>query len=773
MTHRKKIIFTLFALLLCPIIIFAEPWGTRLNPRENVFVNTDRDIYIAGEDLFLSVSLFTEPFTPGKVSGFAYVALRSEHEIIKRVTLKIEEGKASANIYLPDTLSSGYYELIAFTNWMRNAGEEWYFRKSIFIANRFDTSLEALLPPMEESPRVRFFPEGGKLVNGIKNKVLIVSDGPFDASWREGIIKSNSGDTLAEARLNAHGWGLFELKPEAGKSYYAEIDGAQGKFDVPPASNEGLTIFVSSNDELLRIEINPDLENVTSGNLVARKNGQIIKEVPFQLVPGEAIVESMKLNELPQGLISLEIIEGRNHVSASRYWYNFTSYPAIDILMNETFSRRERIKMELSLSGQPQIGGLNLSVVQSEAISPVSISLRSWQTALNLAEALKMNPALGISVFGGLNQKEINQRLLGISGENDFNFDEGPERNAFFMETTHLIVSGKVTKSATTEPVKDVRIILNTPDTIVNLLYTRTNAAGEFQFLLDGYYNNRELVFTPDPQTYSGSVNIEVFDKFVFEKPFQKTFFPGLAQKRDFIKKTQEVVGVNKAFEISYTGPGLTPPRLYYHAPRLYAAPVRTLRTADYAPLDDLQEIARELILAWRIRQSGSRFNHVLIGAHDRKQLSGTPALFVDGIITYDLRPLLGLNSKTINEIQVQNLEWMHGEMSFPGIIAVFTKNKTWQDLKLSPWPKVVFHEAPRTTGRFISPNYESETSKDKTPDLRPMLFWNPDLHTNRAGKASLEFFSGDLSGDYIIRVEGIDQNKKAFDIQKTITINH
>lgn len=773
MTHRKRIIFTLFTLLACPIIILAEPWGTRLNPREKVFVNTDRDIYIAGEDLFLSASLFTEPFIPGKVSGFVYVALRSEHEIIKRLTFELEEGKASGNIYLPDTLSSGYYELIAFTNWMRNAGEEWYFRKSIFIANRFDTSLEVLLRPMEESPRVKFFPEGGKLVSGLNNKVLIVADGPFDASWRKVLVKSNSGDTLADARLNAHGWGVFDLQAEPGEIYFAEIDGANERFPLPPASNEGLKMFVSSLDELIRIEINSGLENVTSGTLVAKKNGQIIKEVPFQLGPAESIVKSMKLNELPQGLISLELIEGRNHVSASRFWYNFSSNTGIDVTMNETYSRRDKINMEISLPGMTQIGDLNVSVVQSEAVSPVSMSLRAWQTALDLAAALKMNPSLGISVFGGLDPNEINQRLLGIPGENDFNFNEGPERNAFFMETAHLIVSGKVTNGSTSEPVKDVRIILNTPDTIVNLLYTRTNAAGEFQFLLDGYYNNRELVFTPDPQTYRGSVDIEVFDKFIFEKPFQKTFFPGLAQKRDFIKKTQEVVGVNKAFEISYTGPGLTPPRLYYHAPRLYAAPVRTLRTADYAPLDDLQEIARELILAWRIRQSGSRFNHVLIGANDRKQLSGTPALFVDGIITYDLRPLLELNSKTINEIQVQNLEWMHGEISFPGILAIFTKNNTWKDLNLNPAPKVVFHEALRAASRFMPPSHESGVGKEKIPDLRTLLFWSPDVHSSRAGKVLLEFFSGDLSGDYIIRIEGIDQNRKAFEFQKTITINH
>lgn len=751
----------------------AEPWGTLLNPREKVFVNTDRDVYIAGEDLFLSVSLFTEPFIPGKVSGFVYVALRNKLEVIDRVTFKLEEGKASGNIYLPDTLSSGYYELIAFTNWMRNAGEEWYFRKSIFIANRFDTSLEALLPPMGESPRVRFFPEGGKLVNAMNNNVLMVADGPFDASWREVIIRSNSGDTLSEARLNAHGWGVFHLKPEPGSTYLADIDGAQENFLLPPASNDGMAIFVSSVDELLKIEIDSDAENVTSGTIVAKKNGQIIKEVPFTLVPGEATVAIMKLNELPKGLMSLELIGGNNHVNASRYWYNSFDQPEIDISLNETFSKREKINMEMRLSSQSQIGGINISVVQSEAVSPVSMSLRSWQTALDLAAALKMNPALGISIFGGLDQNELNQRLLEIPGGHDFSFDEGPERNAFFMETTHLIVSGKVTRNSTGEPLKDVRIILNTPDTIVNLLYTRTNPEGEFQFLLDGYYNNRELVFTPDPQTFSGSVDIEIFDKFVFEKPFQKTFFPGLAQKRDFITKAQEVVGVNKAFEISHTGPGLTPPRLYFQAPRLFAFPVRTIRTADFAPLDDLQEIARELVLAWRIRQSGSRFNHVLIGANDRKQLSGTPALFVDGIITYDLRPLLQLNSKTIHEIQVQNLEWMHGEISFPGIIAVFTKNKIWQDLNLNPAPKVVFHEAQRAAGRFIPPNYESGIGKEKIPDLRHLLFWSSDVHTTRAGKASLEFFSGDLSGDYIIRIEGIDQNRKAFDFHKTITINH
>ena len=769
---KYKSFLSFWALLLVILPLGANPWGIASNPRETIFLHTDRDLYVAGEDLFFDLTLFSEPHSTGETSGFAYLALQNEKGIIRRVTVELEEKHAYGNIYLPDTLSSGYYELIAFTNWMRNAGEEWYFRKPLYIANRFDTGLESLFPPADAALQVSFFPEGGSLVSGVENNVLMVCEGPFDASFRKVTVLSETGDTLAQTRLNEHGWVTFSMVPQSGLTSMAVVEGTDETFRLPGTSGSGaaLKVFRQNNNLLVSVLVRPD--KPFSGNLTLGQNDQVIRQFPVNLVAGDTLNQIIPEQGLPRGLILVKLNPGDGTESVQRFWYHQDIPAGMAFSLNDQFSKREKIVVDIQNNGQGNPGELNITLARKPAVHEASLSLQGWQTAMDLARALYMEPNDAMTIFGALSPEALNQRLAGITTRGGFDFGNAPDRNIFFMETSQLIVSGKVTRSLDGLPLENVRVILNTPDTLVNLRYARTNEQGEFQFLLDGYYNDRELVFTPDPETYSGLIDIEIFDKFVFLKPFEKAWFNQLAAKKEYLLQAQEVVRVNKAFGITSIGASFIPEQFYFTAPRLYATPESIIYLDDFTPLDDLREISRELILSWRIRQSGGEYQHFIVGANEREQLEGSPTLFIDGIITYDLAPLMELNSTTLGEIQVHNLEWMHGEMFFPGIVALFTRNNIWKELNLRPSPTIVFHEAPCRPGRFVAPRHDNEDPAVAQPDLRNLLFWEPSLKVRSNRGSSLEFYAGDLSGEYLLTIQGLCPDGRAIHFEKVITIN-
>jgi hypothetical protein len=768
---KYKRFLSFFAFLVAIMPLHANSWGIPSNPRETIFLLTDRDLYVAGENLFFDLTLFSEPHIQGRTSGFAYLALRNERGIIQRAAVELDDQQAHGNIYLPDTLSSGYYELIAFTNWMRNAGEEWYFRKPLYIANRFDTGLETLFPPADTSPKVSFFPEGGALVSGVENKVLMVSNGEFDASFRKVTILSERGDTLAQTRLNEHGWATIPIIPQSGLGCVAYLEGTDETFRLPAPSDSGAAFhaFRQNGNILVSVEAQP--EKTFSGNLTFEQNGQVIRQFSLNLAAGQTHSQSFPEHELPRGLILIKLNQNGGIESGKRFWYHPANPAGPQFSLNGQFSKREKIVVDIQKAGQMAPRELNITLARKEAFQDASLGLQSWQNAMDLARALQMEPNKALEAFGALSPEAINQRLACITAKEGFDFSNAPERNVFFMETNQLIVSGKVSRSLDGSPLENVRIILSTPDTLVNLRYSRTNDQGEFQFLLDGYYNDRELVFTPDPETYIGLIDIEIFDKFVFQKPFEKSWFKGLAAKKEYLLQAQEVVSVNKAFGISSLGASLTPEQYYFTAPRLFANPVSLIRLDNYAPLSDLREISRELIPAWRIRQNGDEYRHTIVSANEREQLEGSPILFVDGIVTYDLAPLIELNSATLTEIQVHNLEWMHGEMYFPGIIALFTRENIWQELDLKPSPTIVFHDAPCRPGRFVSPRHDNEANTAAQPDLRNLLFWEPSLRVRSDRDTQLEFFAGDLSGEYLLTIQGLCPDGKAIHFQKVITI--
>lgn len=112
--------------------------------RENLTVQTDRDIYIAGENIMFKLFIYSnQPQT--KTSNFAYLILRDTRNTYNKIYIKIENQNYFGQISLPDTLKTGYYEIVTFTNFLRNSGEQEFARKQILIVNRFDNDFKALL----------------------------------------------------------------------------------------------------------------------------------------------------------------------------------------------------------------------------------------------------------------------------------------------------------------------------------------------------------------------------------------------------------------------------------------------------------------------------------------------------------------------------------------------------------------------------------------------------------------------------------------------------
>ena len=119
---------------------FGEMGATELC--ERMYVQTDKQLYLAGEQIHMKLLTLDREQKPLVFSKIAYVELVGDSVARVQVKVAISDGIGEGRISLPVNLPTGYYRLIAYTQYMRNEGAEIFFEKIIGVINTFRSDYE-------------------------------------------------------------------------------------------------------------------------------------------------------------------------------------------------------------------------------------------------------------------------------------------------------------------------------------------------------------------------------------------------------------------------------------------------------------------------------------------------------------------------------------------------------------------------------------------------------------------------------------------------------
>ena len=216
----KSVIFfsSLFSLFFCIQICGQEsngeidtllPFFQALNdfseniPQEKVYLHFDNTSYYQGDQIwFKCYVVFSGELQLSRLSKTLYVELLNPGgEVVDKRVLKIKNGLCHGDFtlnHLP--FYSGFYEVRAYTKYMLNFGEESIFSRLLpvfdkpkeegnFAEKRMlrygkwgtgDFPMKRERPLKEKTVNLRFFPEGGYLVQGVASRVA------FEATDKDG-----------------------------------------------------------------------------------------------------------------------------------------------------------------------------------------------------------------------------------------------------------------------------------------------------------------------------------------------------------------------------------------------------------------------------------------------------------------------------------------------------------------------------------------------------------------------------------------------------------
>ena len=143
----KKLIFIVFVLF--GIVAKAQiPKGEFLVdkdvfPNEKVELSINSNVLLAGELLQYKAFNLDVANKPSKLSKILYVSMRNENDsVVFSHKLKVENGTANGDFFIPSSLKTGVYRLIGFTNFSRNNRQNAYVQKNIYIINTFVKTVE-------------------------------------------------------------------------------------------------------------------------------------------------------------------------------------------------------------------------------------------------------------------------------------------------------------------------------------------------------------------------------------------------------------------------------------------------------------------------------------------------------------------------------------------------------------------------------------------------------------------------------------------------------
>lgn len=116
-------------------------------PQEKLFVHINSTFLLTGEHFYYKIySLNSETNKLSYLSKIAYVELISsdKNQIFKH-KVRLESGIGQGDFFIPTSVQSGNYKLIAYTQWMRNKTENKFFQNDISIVNPFSEDQKKIL----------------------------------------------------------------------------------------------------------------------------------------------------------------------------------------------------------------------------------------------------------------------------------------------------------------------------------------------------------------------------------------------------------------------------------------------------------------------------------------------------------------------------------------------------------------------------------------------------------------------------------------------------
>ena len=774
--------------------------------QEKVYLHFDKPYYSSGETLWYQSYLVNAvTHRPGGRSSLLYVELLDpNNEVMEQHRLRVEEGVAHNGFVLPDSLPAGNYRVRAYTNWMRNFDEAYFFDHTFPVwatdSTAIGRTLQQELETEEESfvyenrrslIDLQFFPEGGELIDGLVSLVAFKAMGPDGKpiDVRGAIVDRNQQEV---ARFDTHhlGIGGFILKPDYDEYYTARVDlqGVALEFPLPSVQPEGYSLRVSHHPQREQVKVTvhsnrPDLP-VAGGQVVAHQRGVVF--AAFTVQDGQPhLVVDLKRSLFPPGICHLTFFDAAGTPRCERLL--FVSRPAAPSVTLKTtspaYGTRDSVSMQLALrdtSGQAVAGRASLTITNPQQIKydPYAKTIRSNLLLTSELKGAIEQPSYYLEDTS-VEAYRARDYLMLTQGWRRFRWDEVLRDSVpklAHLPETGFTVSGRLVKFYNRDQADDGTVAMMVMEPNFYFAEGETGDNGRFAFVDNQFLDSTEVVIQArrkvgkkDRLRQDVAIELDAFQTPPLAPQSRPRLTPTLALMADYLEQRRRIDQVDAAYNFDEKTIVLEGVEIkgrrderkdpFYRASALYNNPSNRLVVDSMPGAAGALSVFDLLRQVPGVRVVGTFPNQTAI-IRGVNSISGSsqPLFLLDGV-PGDASLISNINVNDVYFVDVLKgpSAAMYGSRGANGAIAVYTRRGSSDVINEERQGIINFtHPGYAQVREFYAPRYGTQKPEHVKPDIRSTLLWEPNVVFDSTGVATVSFYTSDQPGTYEVRLEGL-----------------
>jgi hypothetical protein len=679
-------------------------------PREEIYVHTDREEYIAGENVWFAAYLFDRRSSkPSDGSRIVYFEiLNAENRPVVQRKISIGNASSSGYMNLSDTLSAGNYTIRAYTNWMKNFLPGNCFSKKLAIYNAI-SGRNFNRNPNNSTARIK---EAGRTKN------------PSSAE---------SGLTVEINKLNPESVDLIinadrNFRSREGNTCYIIVQ-THGIINIKRTVdlNDGKTVI-----NLPRILFIPGINHIALFNASGKPVSEHFIYTPLKETGLIAVTSPDSINVREKFSIDIAIRgaaikpTGYQNLSVSIAPPGENTFPDM---------------------GEYLIFGSEFGVIPDDIL----------KSGIDNIPAETLDKYLSSIKSSWINWNAI------VSG--DF------PKIRYSKEEENQYIYGRLINKNTQKPDGGQYLFLSMPGKIAAFQYALTDINGNFDLTVPLDDRNRVLIIQPEKVERSNTIRIESSFSNIYPSIdlSPDTLLKETSQSISKLGVNYQVMKIYRSEDV----PVKSEPILFTGGTkRFYGKPDIELIMDDYIKLPVMQEVFFELMPGVFMKKKKTEYEITIADPVENNVFDEPPMLLVDGVVVHDPDIIANLDPEIVEKIDAVKSRYFVGNYLFHGLVNVITRAGDFSNIPLPDYAVRLPYIAADQSASFPLPDYSyPENKKSRIPDFRNTLYWNSSVKPDKEGKAEIEFWTSDYKSDYEINIQGIADDGKFISLRKKVRV--